>query len=77
MLQLLQFLSAEAHFTVYFVWQISGLVSNITAPSPLNFLIIHGTADGEYTAGSGTSSICVTPNKLLCVKYSNSLSVHC
>nr|XP_020475860.1 inactive dipeptidyl peptidase 10-like isoform X1 [Monopterus albus] len=29
------------------LWQISSLLSNITALSPLNFLIIHGTADAS------------------------------
>lgn len=35
--------------TVHCLLQISSLLSNITGPaSPLNFLIIHGTADGEH-----------------------------
>lgn len=33
--------------TVFCLQQISSLLSNITAASAVNFLIIHGTADGE------------------------------
>ncbi|KAF3695169.1 Inactive dipeptidyl peptidase 10 Dipeptidyl peptidase IV-related protein 3 [Channa argus] len=35
----------KGNFCVDCLWQISSLLSNTTAPSSLNFLIIHGTAD--------------------------------